>query len=143
MGRYYYQRDVAQPGYSIGRGGIETRWSPLDGIQVTTTIQPTPTGHIRTHMIDSGYDCEAYDGGFAVNADDRLPCSRRAKGAQAEARCGADFCAVASLEGDGRGEVLIPDPNTNLIFPKTAIPMAVYRVHKGVQTIRTQVDYLA
>ena len=143
VGRYYYQRDVAQPGYSIGRGGIETRWSPLDGIQVTTTIQPTPTGHIRTHMIDSGYDCEAYDGGFAVNADDRLPCSRRAKGAQAEARCGADFCAVASLEGDGRGEVLIPDPNTNLIFPKTAIPMAVYRVHKGVQTIRTQVDYLA
>ena len=37
--------------------------------------------------------------------------------------------------------VLIPDPNTNLIFPKTVIPMAVYAVKKGTQTIRTQVDY--
>ena len=48
---------------------------------------------------------------------------------------------MRSLEGDGRGEVLIPDPNTNLIAPKTAIPMAVYAIGKGTQTIRTQVDY--
>ena len=56
-------------------------------------------------------------------------------------RSGEDFCTVTSLEGGGRGEVLIPDPNTNLIFPKTVIPMAVYAVKKGTQTIRTQVDY--
>lgn len=143
VGRYCYQRDVAQPGCSIGPDGIETRWSPLDGIQVATRIEPTQTGHIRTHVIDSAFDCEAYDCGFAVNADDRRSPARGAEGPRARAGCGEDFCAVASLEGDGRGEVLLPDPNTSLIFPKTAIPMAVYRVHKGVQTIRTQVDYLA
>lgn len=143
VGRYCYQRDVAQPGYSIGPDGIESRWSPLDGIQVATRIEPIPTGHIRTHVIDSAFDCEAYDCGFAVNADDRRSPARGAEGPRARAGCGEDFCAVASLEGDGRGEVLLPDPNTSLIFPKTAIPMAVYRVHKGVQTIRTQVDYLA
>ena len=119
VGRYYYQRDVAQPGYSIGPEGITTRWSPLDGIQVTTTVQPTPTGHIRTHVIESGFDCVAYDGGFAVNASDFEPNSRGAEGARAWARCGKDFCAVAALEGGGAGEVLVPDPNTNLIFPKT------------------------
>lgn len=141
VGRYYYQRDVAQPGYSIGPEGITTRWSPLDGIQVTTTVQPTPTGHIRTHVIESGFDCVAYDGGFAVNASDFEPNSRGAEGARAWARCGKDFCAVAALEGGGAGEVLVPDPNTNLIFPKTVIPMAVYAIRKGTQTIRTQVDY--
>lgn len=143
VGRYCYQRDVAQPGCSIGPDGIETRWSPMGGIQVATRIEPTQTGHIRTHVIDSAFDCEAYDCGFAVNADDRRSPARGAEGPRARAGCGEDFCAVASLEGDGRGEVLLPDPNTSLIFPKTAIPMAVYRVHKGVQTIRTQVDYLA
>lgn len=143
VGRYYYQRDVAQPGYAIGPSGIETRWSPLEGIQVSTTIQPTPTGHIRVHVVDSAFDCQAYDGGFAINADDRADCRRGEDGPRAEARCGGDFCAVESLEGDGRGLVLLPDPNTNLICPKTAIPMVAYAIHKGVQTLRTRVDYFA
>ena len=38
--------------------------------------------------------------------------------------------------------MLIPDPNTNLICPKTAIPMAVYAIHKGCQRVRTRFDYL-
>ena len=46
------------------------------------------------------------------------------------------------MEGNGQGEILIPDPNTNLIHAKTQIPMAVYAIHKGVQTIRTSVSYL-
>ena len=45
--------------------------------------------------------------------------------------------------GDGRGEVLLPDTNTSLIFPKTAIPLAAYAIHKGTQTIRTKVDYFS
>ena len=49
---------------------------------------------------------------------------------------------MTALEGEGWGEVLLPDPNTNLIAPKTAIPMAVYAIRRGSQTIRTQVDYL-
>ena len=143
VGRYYYQRDVAQPGCTIGPDGIETVWSPLDGIRVTTRIEPTAAGHTRTHTIESEFDCEAYDGGFAVNSDDRLNPSHREEAAFAGARCGEDYCTVTALEGGGVGRILIPDPNTNLIFPKTVIPMAVYAIHKGTQTIRTRVDYLS
>lgn len=142
VGKYYYLRDTARPGYSIGSNGIETCWSPLDGVQVRTKIQPTSAGHIRTHIIDSAFDCEAYDCGFAVNADDRAGPERSEAGPSASVRCGEDLCTVTSLDGAGQGRVLLPDPNTNLIFPKTAIPMAVYRISKGTQTIRTQVDYL-
>ena len=49
--------------------------------------------------------------------------------------------APTSAPWGGVGEVLLPDPNTNLIFPKTAIPLAAYAIRKGKQTIRTQVDY--
>lgn len=143
VGRLYYVRDTVEPEYRVGPDGIETCWSPVDGVRVTTRIEPTPTGHIRTHVIESAYDCAAYDCGFAVNADDRLASAREADGPRAEARCGEDFCAVTSLEGAGRGEVLLPDPNTNLIFPKTAIPMAVYHIRRGTRTIRTRVDYFA
>lgn len=143
VGRFYYVRDTVEPGYHIGPDGIETCWSPVDGIRVRTRIEPSPTGHIRTHVIESDFDCEAYDCGFAINADDRKAPRREADGSRAAAYCEEDFCAVASLKGDGKCEVLIPDPNTSLIFPKTVIPMAVYTVKKGTQTVSTQVDYLA
>ena len=143
VGRFYYVRDTVEPGYYIGADRIETCWSPVDGIQVRTRIEPTATGHIRTHVVESGFDCEAYDCGFAVNADDWEERGCHAEGVRAKAYSAEDFCTVASLEGDGRGEILVPDPNTNLIFPKTVIPMAVYTIHKGRQTIRTQVDCFA
>lgn len=142
VGRFYYVRDTVEAGYRVGPEGIETRWSPVEGVRVRTRIEPTPTGHLRVHEIDSDVDCEAYDCGFAVNASDFTPNSRSAEGSRSQARCGEDYCAVSSLEGDGRGEVLLPDPNTSLIFPKTVIPMAVYAIHRGHQTLRTQVDYL-
>ena len=52
------------------------------------------------------------------------------------------YCSVESLEGNGQGKVLIPDPNTNLVHSKTRIPMCVYKIAKGTQTIRTLVTYL-
>ena len=45
---------------------MTAQWSPFPGIEVTTTITPTATGHCRHHEIDSSFDCEAYDCGFAV-----------------------------------------------------------------------------
>src|SRR5699024_7255476 len=52
--------------HEIREDRVVSRWSPFPGIEVTTTILPTATGHIRRHEIDSAYDCEAYDCGFAV-----------------------------------------------------------------------------
>jgi len=139
----FYVKTVTQPGYTVGEEGLEYRWSPLPGIRVRTRMTPTATGHIREHTIESEREAEAYDCGFAVNADDRLKARHGAQGAAAQARCGGDFCAVTSVDGDGRGEILLPDPNTSLLFPKTAIPMAVYQIRTGKQVIRTRVDYFA
>ena len=142
VGGYFYVKDVVEPGFRMGEEGLRFCWSPLEGIRVETELRPTASGHVRVHTIESAYDCTAYDCGFALSIDDRISSQRSAQGAEAAVCSGEDRCAVRSLEGDGRGEVLIPDPNTNLIAPKTAIPMAVYAVRRGRQTIRTQVDYL-
>lgn len=52
--------------WKIEAGAVTAQWSPFPGIEVTTTITPTATGHRRHHEIDSSFDCEAYDCGFAV-----------------------------------------------------------------------------
>ena len=62
-----------------------------------------------------------------------------------ELNCGMDqdgYCRVKAVKGGGTGQILIPDPNTNLMHAKTRIPMAAYEIRRGTQTIQTQVDYL-
>ncbi len=117
----YYPKIVTLSS-SINGEGITCTWSPARGINVETKIRPTEYGHIRTHIITSEISCKAYDTGFAVTAP--------------------EDCTVASLKGDGKSEILYPDPNTNLINPKTMIPMAIYEINEGTQIIETEFCYL-
>ena len=136
---YFFVKNTIEPSYEIGPGGIVCRWSPIEGIQVKTTIRPTQKGHLRIHEIESDKDCKAYDCGFALSTDDRRPFVREAEENRAFVKNETGYCEV---KGDGNAEVLIPDPNTNLLYPKTSIPMVVYEIKKGKQTISTEVSYL-
>ena len=139
---YFFVKDVIDPDFTVSEERLIFSWSPIKGIHVKTTIEPTQTGHIRIHEITSDVECKAYDCGFSVSTDDRKPYSRTENGDSSCVENEDGYCSVRAVEGDGEGQVLIPDPNTNLMASKTSIPMAVYAIRPGVQTIRTQVDYL-
>lgn len=139
---YFFVKDVIDPDFTVSEERLIFSWSPIKGIHVKTTIEPTQTGHIRIHEITSDVECKAYDCGFSVSTDDRKPYSRTENGDTSRVENEDGYCSVRAVEGDGEGQVLIPDPNTNLMASKTSIPMAVYAIRPGVQTIRTQVDYL-
>ena len=139
---YFFVKDVIEPDFSVEENELRFSWTPIRGIHVKTTIELTKTGHIRTHEITSDIKCTAYDCGFAVSADDRKPFEKEESEHEARVKNADGYCAAASLEGNGEGHVLVPDPNTNLVNPKTMIPMAAYQIDPGTQTIRTQVDYM-
>lgn len=139
---YFFVKNTIEKEYDIDINGITMKWSPIKGIQVETRIEPVEDGHVRTHTIASEIDCVAYDCGFAVNTDDRIDFSCDENGQRATVKNSDSYCSVESLEGNGQGKVLIPDPNTNLVHSKTRIPMCVYKIAKGTQTIRTLVTYL-
>ena len=139
---YFFVKDVIEPEFTVSEERLSFSWSPIRGIHVDTVIEPTETGHVRTHRITSDIACTAYDCGFALSTDDRKPFERYEQGEESSVENGDGYCEVRSLEGSGRGQVLIPDPNTNLMHPKTSIPMAVYQIRPGTQTIRTEIRYL-
>lgn len=139
---YFFVKDVIDPEFTVSEERLSFSWSPIRGIHVDTVIEPTESGHVRTHRITSDIACTAYDCGFALSSDDRKPFERYEKGEESSVENGDGYCAVRSLEGSGKGQVLIPDPNTNLMHPKTSIPMAVYQIRPGTQTIRTEIRYL-
>lgn len=109
--------------YRVEEDKIVSDWSPLPGIEVHTEIIPTDTGHIRKHTVTSEYECVAYDAGFALPLSD------------------PDGCSVRIRKGEGKEEGKRPDPNTNLLWSKTVIPVAEYNIHKGRNELETEVIY--
>lgn len=138
---YYFVKNTIHKKYTIDEDKIIYTWEPIRGIFVKTNIEPTKKGHIRVHEIISEIKCLAYDCGFALDTDDREVFDRREEKCAAMVRNNNGYCRVESTDGQGKGRLLIPDPNTNLMYPKTTIPMAVYHIYPGKQKIITKVEY--
>lgn len=117
-----------------------SQWSPLPGIEVTTELVPTETGHIRRHIIQSSLACTAYDCGFAVPKF-APGFASLASGAQAAAQNRTLSCTVCGSEGEG--VVLAAWPNTNLYDPNTVIPAVKYWIPVGQTTVTTTVTAAA
>lgn len=97
-------------------GKIISEWSPFGGVNVETTITPTPTGHIREHIIKSNSEYTIYDCGFCTADDDY------------------------EISGDGEKIITETSPNTNLYDPHPMTLKAVkYKVKQGETRIKTQI----
>lgn len=116
---------------------IVINWSPVRGIRVKTEVVPTEDGHIRRHIVDSEFDCTAYDGGFAVADGDGDHCLAEARGHMAAADSMKAGCTVRSRTGEGL--VVSAAVNTNLFYPKTVIPTVKYRILRGRNVFETTV----
>ena len=125
---------------SISKNEIVSKWSPFKGIDVVTTLIPTENGHIRKHVITSEFECIARDAGFAVSSDSDCHCKSNANDDYAEVKNNFSYCRVQSTSG-GTHEILTMPPNTSLAYKNTLLPMAVYKIRKGITTIETIVSY--
>ncbi len=135
---YVYVRRICEE-FHISEREVSSKWIPYEGIRVETIIIPSDKGHIRKHIIESDRECKAYDCGFAVEIDvegEKLEWGE--KFAQAENYY--SWCRVSLISGDGKGEIIVADPNTNLLHPMTRIPALCYQIHKGRNEIITEVS---
>lgn len=141
---YVYVRRICMES-KITENGVYSKWSPYPGIIVETTVTPDAEGHTRVHRITSEIECEAYDCGFAVDRGDFTPVDFESTTGEhyAQARnihCSCKVEAVSVMEnGKGKGHMIFADPNTNLLYTKTAIPSVKYQIKKGKQELVTRV----
>lgn len=139
---YVYVRRISER-FRVEEDRVISYWSPYQGIEVETTIIPTIDGHVRQHSIISKIDCVAYDCGFAVAADPSQGIETKIVKGMAIAKCDFESCEVSgsykkSNEG-GFGEIIVADPNTNLLYPKTVIPAVRYNIKQGNSKIETTI----
>ncbi len=137
IGGYVYVRRICEQ-FQVIDTEVTSIWSPYPGIRVETRITPTEEGHIRKHRIMSEIECSAYDCGFGIAIDvkgERLT----EDAAMAQVENEYSMCRVSSIQGDGKGTIIVADPNTNLLYPMARIPAVCYQLVKGKNEIITEI----
>jgi hypothetical protein len=139
---YVYVRRISES-YRVEEDRVISKWSPYQNIEVETTIIPTKDGHTRQHNIVSKIECVAYDCGFAVAADPSQGIVTEIDNGVAIAKCDFESCEISGSYKEEEhnemadGEIIIADPNTNLLYPKTVIPAVKYNIRQGNNMIET------
>lgn len=115
--------------FALSEESVRFTWRPMDGVSVDTLVIPCGRWHVRCHLITSNRRLEAAEGAFAVPHDcegprpcERVPAERTATEAMAAARGQTGSTAIHAIVGYRLGEVIEPEPNTNLMCPRTLIP---------------------
>ena len=108
--------------YEVTETSVISVWKPFAGVTVRTTVTPMGEWHLREHEITTDRALYAAEGGFAI---------ARGRNGEVETLESADCTAVIApwgaagvrnVEGYTGGTVVMPEPNTNLMAPRTLIP---------------------
>lgn len=113
------------------------QWKPVDGVEILSYIVPITHGHIRIHLIQTDRALQLADGGYAVRTYNGHKKDYSCQESKTEAKLTGENGTVWSLniEGYDHCEVVFPDPNTNLIYPNSAIPTILGSVEPGFHTL--------
>ncbi|WP_394526765.1 DUF2264 domain-containing protein [Lacrimispora sp. JR3] len=116
--------------YEVSEERVISSWHPFPGIKVNTTIVPQDYGHLRVHVIESQFDCVAYDCGFSVEKFTE-EYEQKAEGEQSYIFQKKQGCKVSGKGPGAKGVIIEADPNTNVLYPNASIPAVSYRIKKG------------
>ncbi len=141
-GKFYVRKKCDS--YSVDKDGVSAQWSPADGITVTTRLYPSEKGYQRKHRIETKVECKIYECGFSYPMREDMQQSA----SEGEAVCrDANGCSIVRTkirrEAEmipGEGRVIRSAPNTNLIYPLTAIPAVEVRLEPGVYEVETEIE---
>jgi hypothetical protein len=118
----------------IGERHAASTWRPWPDVAIRTWLIAAPPWHVRVHRIRTGRRLSTFEGGFAIAhaGVDRLDTQGWKHGARKAAAQGANGrCEIVDLEGERHGLVLMAEPGTNVLWPRTAIPALVENGRTG------------
>ena len=142
-GRDYRTRlDLSET--TVEDGVPRSVWRPYDDVSVESWVAPVPSGpwHVRVHRLDTGRSIHVAEGGFAaprVGDDDANAYERFARAGVAHVEYPEGTGGIRDLGGERAGHVVDQDPNTNVLYPRTAVPALVGEYDPGTHWLVTAV----
>lgn len=126
-GHHYRVREESVEADMAGEA-LRSTWRPMPGVEVTTWLLPQPPWHLRVHRLRCDRPLHSAEGGFAI---DRSVISTFAETGNASAHGQAGGSGLIDVAGVRQGRIITPEPNTNVLVPRTVIPTLVDQHRPG------------
>lgn len=129
--------------FSVTQQQVTFTWRPMEGVSIDTALIPVDGHwHVRRHVIRTDYEIEAAEAAFAVARDKAgaRPCERVrtscvTEGASAVAHGPFGTSCIYGLAGYEHASVIHPEPNTNMIEPRTVLPTLTCTLRPGTAVL--------
>ena len=121
----------------VADGVLFSRWRPYRDVKVETWLYWHGNFHVRVHRIETPRDLRTTEGGFAIPRMDGSANAFEALDGSAILETASDLSALIDLSPSVRraGKVLLAQPNTNLVAPKTCVPQLTVKIRAGLSVL--------
>ena len=117
--------------FSIGNDRVTATWKPIAQVTVETEIIPLGMWHIRKHRIYTEAKIMVAEGGFAIAIDGEGTAETSLEDIGAAVFASWGISGIKGIQGYQEAIVLRPEPNTNLMAPRTFLPMLTATLKPG------------
>ena len=108
--------------FSIAEDKVTAVWKPLPSVTVETELIPIGVLHIRKHHLLTKTEIVVAEGGFAIASEGDGAYATRIDGKSAAVIAPWGTSGIKALDGYDTAEIVSPEPNTNLMAPRTLLP---------------------
>lgn len=121
--------------FELTKERVSFTWHPYPDVKVDTQLIPAGEWHVRVHHIVTARDLHIAEGGFAIARDGNGKITEKTSACSASASAPWGVSAVNAVQGYDRGEIIYPEPNTNLMTPRTLLPTLLACLTRGEHTL--------
>lgn len=125
----FYQTPFEYKKYEIHEEYTYSLWQPFDDVEIESYVVPFYPWHLRLYRIKSNKDFNLISGSFSVLKDGDI-LEKKNKAVYYQSTKG--IVGIESLDNlDCEIELQSPEPNTNVLYNRTVLPLLKYHVPKG------------
>jgi len=130
---YYYRKESSN--HQTDKDYVYSEWKPCEGINIETYLVSCGTWSLRIHHIKAVISFTSVEGGFALPYNDAFYPVQEAIKAETKnesawkTECG--FSGIKNFYETRAGNIVISNPNSNIIHPRTLIPTLVCEYETG------------
>lgn len=137
-GYYFIRRKCIE--VRCTQDSIWSKWSPMEGVEVETVLQPEGIGHIRRHVIRSDRSYTAVEGGFPLPWTEQKELYQDCVQGRAAVSGSAGSSRIELRQGTAEGVCVFCEANVNLMHSRTILPYLIYQIPAGVTEITVYVE---
>ncbi|GHU36423.1 hypothetical protein FACS1894192_02980 [Bacilli bacterium] len=115
----YFRPKGLDTNFEIKNDQIIHQWQPMTGVNIKSTIVPCGHAHVRIHEIDTKREVFLNEGGFSVALREERTILTQSL-AQVDTKIGQSL--IKNILGFDQAEMIRPEVNTNLFYPRTILP---------------------